>query len=135
MKEKDKDKKEALINLGTRNKGAFWEYLAAYSFLKAKFPLSKFSFSFFAGIGRGISNQHCHGRKDIDRGIKIFIAEFEQGLYNEEYFKRLTKDYLRGLADSRKIKKIDPKKLSNKNLARLFDRSWKDASLPNPAML
>ena len=50
--------KDRLINLGTRNKGIFWEYLSIYSFLYSRFPGNKFSFKFFAGVGKGIANKY-----------------------------------------------------------------------------
>lgn len=125
-----------LINLGTRNKGTFWEYLSAYSFLHAKFLGSKFRFDFFAGVGRGIANKHCHSQEDLDRNTGVFIEEFPKNFYTRTYFKKLRNFYLNGLTSSKKIGKINNfENLDNKRLINLFNKAWRNASVPNSAML
>ena len=81
------------INLGTRNKGTYWEYLSAYSFLHANLPITKFRITLFLGTGKGISNKHCHHSKDIENFKKVFIKEFESGKYNDRFFKLLSNAY------------------------------------------
>lgn len=70
----------SFINLGTRNKGTFWEYLSAHAFIWTKLPESKFKINYFLGIGEGIANKHCHHIFDIEKNSKIFIEEFENGI-------------------------------------------------------
>ena len=126
----------SFVNLGTRNKGIFWEYLCAYSFRVAKFPGSKFSVKLFLGAGQGMANKHCHDTSEIKKNSKIFVAEFESGLYDEAYFKKLIRGYSEGLGAVKKIcakKKFDS--FSNEELADLYSKVFKDLSLPNPPML
>jgi phosphohistidine swiveling domain-containing protein len=126
----------SFVNLGTRNKGTFWEYLCAYSFRVAEFPGSKFFIKKFLSAGQGMANKHCHDSIDIKKNSKIFITEFENSLYDEAYFKKLIHGYSAGLKAVKKIclnKKFNL--FSNEELADSYTKVFQALSLPNPPML
>lgn len=85
----------AFINLGTRNKGSFWEYISAYSFLNTKLVGgTEFEVRSFLGFGEGMPNQHCHDTEDIERyRTDVFWKEFDTGLYSSEFFTKTASSY------------------------------------------
>lgn len=111
------------INLGTRNKGTFWEYVSAYSFLNANLPITKFKVPEFLGAGKGESNQHCHHTNNIKRFKEIFVKEFNDGKYNDKFFKSLISEYYKPFLKIQKIvKKKDFSADTNKQLAKKIDQ-------------
>ena len=94
------------INLGTRNKGTFWEYVSALSFRDINLPLTDFDIKLFLGVGNGMSNKHCHEIGAINDNCKIIVKEINKGLYNDVFFKKLANIYLKSLKKLKKEVKI-----------------------------
>ncbi len=126
----------AFIDLGTRNKGTFWEYLAAYSFLNTYLPDTEFKITLFLGAGEGIPNKHCHSTADIERNKALFIKEFERGVYSAHFFNKLRDVYLLPLKDLKKIyKKKDFSAYTNKKLVSDLEKVFIALSSTHKPML
>lgn len=124
------------ISLGTRNKGTFWEYLSADAFIRTKLPGSKFEINYFLAIGEGMPNKHCHHISDIEKNSKIFIEEFEKGLYSDEYFKKLIHLYTDELENLRNICAAKNfKHFSNEELADMYVKVSNAVASPYLPML
>ena len=91
------------INLGTRNKGTFWEYVSAFSFAHTVLPITSYSIPSFLGFGQGEQNQHCHHVDVIERTKRLLIAEFKEGKYTKEFFEQLDAVYRKPLEEIKKI--------------------------------
>ena len=75
------------VNLGTRNKGLFWEYLAAHSFITMRIPGSAFTIPSTLSVGEGLANKHCHDPAVIDAYCKdLFWKELDNGVYTSGFF-------------------------------------------------
>lgn len=105
------------INLGTRNKGTFWEYISAYSFLNTALPNTKYRIKSFLGAGENLANKHCHHTNDIEKFKKLFVKEFNEGRYNKEFFRSLMEEYNKPFLEIKKITKQDFLKDDNERLA------------------
>ncbi|NQU98670.1 hypothetical protein HQ533_04335 [Candidatus Woesearchaeota archaeon] len=93
------------IDLGTRNKGTFWEFVSAYSFKKTVLPITEYHISDFLGCGKGEPNKHCHHVKVIEDTKKLLIKEFKEEKYTEDFFKKLDSVYREPLEEIRKLSK------------------------------
>lgn len=107
------------IDLGQRNKGTFWEYLSAYSFLHTKLPYTQYDIPTFLGFGQGDSNKHCHHRDVIEAAKQLLITEFESGVYTDDFFKQIDDLYRKPLEALKVLMKKDfshdsPEELSEK---------------------
>lgn len=116
----------SFVNLGTRNKGTFWEYNAAYSFLHAELPDTAFDLPTYFGFGQGIANQHCHDQSVIDAyANRLFWKEFDAGMYSEDFFTRYRAAYADDLARTeRLLAGKDLAVVSNEELAALFETAF-----------
>ncbi len=122
------------INLGTRNKGTFWEYLSAYSFRHTKLPITKYEISSFLGYGAGEPNMHCHNKDVIEQTIKLMMAEFNQGKYNQKFFNILDAVYRLPYDDIKiKLKTSLPKNLLD--IINLFETVFKAMAETHKPML
>lgn len=95
------------IDLGTRNKGTFWEYVSAYSFLHTKLPVTEYEIPIFLGVGKGELNKHCHHIDIINKTKELLINEFKEGKYTEEFFRLLDDVYRKPLEEIKEICKMD----------------------------
>lgn len=129
------DDRNLYRDLGRRNKGLFWEYLSAYSFLKTKTPGTDYKIPLFLGYGSGEANNHCHNIGVIEDTKKLMIKEFNEGKYTEEFFNNLDKVYRSKLSWIKKISKEDFSKYNNIELVKVFDKVWKSMGEGNKPML
>jgi len=81
------------IDLGPRNKGTFWEYCSAYSFLFTSLPRTEYEIQDFLGAAKGELNHHCHHKDTIREFKEVFKKEFASGMYDEAFFDDLRKVY------------------------------------------
>jgi len=125
------------INFGTRNKGTFWEYNSAYSFLTTKHPETKFELTSFLAVGEGIANKHCNGEGVVDAYVnKLFWEEFNSGMYTEKFFEKMAAVYLVPMQELESaVANIDLPSLSNDQLASLCSQAAVAGSSTMKAML
>jgi phosphohistidine swiveling domain-containing protein len=109
------------IDLGTRNKGTFWEYLSAYSFLHTKLPVTKYEIPYFLGFGQGEQNKHCHHQDVIETTRKLLIKEFKAGKYIESFFQQMDDLYRKPLRKIKQLVEQDYTLDNNKKLAEKID--------------
>jgi phosphohistidine swiveling domain-containing protein len=108
------------IDLGTRNKGTFWEYCSAYSFLHTQLPVTEYTVPLFLGVGKGNPNKHCHHIDVINNTKNLMIKEFKEGKYTKEFFEKLDDVYSVPLEEIKEFCKKDI--LNNKELVDIFDK-------------
>lgn len=106
------------IDLGTRNKGTFWEFVSAYSFANTELPITKYEIPTFLGYGEGEPNKHCHHVKVIEETKKLLIKEFLEGKYTQEFFQKLDAVYRKPLEEIRKLSKKSFPKTTPKMIER-----------------
>jgi hypothetical protein len=122
-------------DLGRRNKGLYWEYLSAHSFLYTKIPGTGYEAPLFLGYGSGEANNHCHNIGIIEKTKNLMIKEFNEGKYTSGFFKSLDSLYRSKLAMVRKVCNKDFSRMSNQELADDFDVVWKCMAEGNKPML
>ena len=91
------------IDLGTRNKGTFWEYISAYSFVHTKLPKTAYELTDFLSFGQGDSNKHCHTIKAVRQTRVLIIKEFKAGIYTPDFFVQLDAVYRKPFSQLKKI--------------------------------
>ena len=123
------------IDLGRRNKGLYWEYLSAYSFLHTVMEGTAFAIPCFLGFGRGVSNNHCHRKDVLEKNRDIMIKEFGQGKYTEEFFFKLDRMYRVLLPTVREVCSRDFSNIDTKEIVSAFSVVWKAMAEGNKPML
>jgi phosphohistidine swiveling domain-containing protein len=129
------DNKLLYRDLGKRNKGIYWEYLSAYSFLEAITPGTDYQVSLFLGYGENEPNCHCHNIGVLEDTKNLIIKEFNEGKYTEKFFVDLDLEYRKKLPIVIKLCSEDLEKCSNEKLADIFDKIWRYMSLSTKPML
>ena len=108
------------VDLGKRNKGTFWGYMAAYAFSRTRLPNTDFKITNLAEIGKGDANNHCHSLSDISSNIEVFKTEFSKGVYTLKFFDELIHVYTDPYETLvQQLAKKDLVHLTNEELARL----------------
>jgi len=113
--------KNKFLDLGTRNKGTFFEYGSAYSFKNAKVPGSDYDIPVFFGLGKGKANKHCHHLDVIEATKKLILREFEEGRYDEKFFEKVVKSYVDKFDKLQETCKSDFSTDSDEALAEKFE--------------
>ena len=109
------------VDLGTRNKGTFWEHIAAYSFLHTTLPRTAYTIPTFFGVGRGVKNKHCHHIKVIERATKLMKEEFLAGVYDKNFFVELDNIYRVPLQEVKALCSSPFFSYTNKELAKKIE--------------